>query len=132
MRDFESSELKKSKAIAALLTKSTIAQAAEEAGISEATLYRFLNETAFQDRLRQAESDLLAQTTRRLAGLLTKAVDRLETLIDEGDTDAVRLRACLAILDKYLVAHDTVALQAQIDEIKRLLPHEKPNLFPVS
>jgi hypothetical protein len=53
--------------IAALVTCRTQREAAREAGVSEATMYRRAKSTAFQHALREARREYLSQTIGALA-----------------------------------------------------------------
>jgi hypothetical protein len=66
-------------AIAALLTILTIADAADTAGISEATLWRWFQREDFQTGYRQARLELVSQAVAYLQRMAGRAVDTLST-----------------------------------------------------
>jgi hypothetical protein len=68
--------------IASLLAGSTVAAAAEAAGVSESARRR-LRDVAFQRELAAARRELVAATVARLAGIADEAVDTLRELLDE-------------------------------------------------
>ncbi len=86
-------------AIAALLTEKTHALAAERAGISEATLQRWLRLPAFQSEYRRARVAILNGVKVRLLQTATAAVDTLSELLKSGDAH-VRCRAALGVLEQ--------------------------------
>ncbi len=65
-------------ALAALLNSVTITQAAKACGLSERTLYRFLEDAEFQTEYRAARRRVFEQNILRLQSLHDRAVDTLE------------------------------------------------------
>ncbi len=76
--------LKQQKAVAALLETRTIAAAARAAQVSERTLYRWLNQDAFRDEVKQARRAAVAQATARLQNLSSSAVETLEQMLNDS------------------------------------------------
>jgi hypothetical protein len=64
--------------IAALLTEPTHAAAAVKAGVSEATLHRWLHLQEFQAAYRRARRDIVEAAVGRLQQTAAKAVEALE------------------------------------------------------
>ncbi len=65
------------KALAALLARDTVAAAAGEAGLSEATLYRYLKEAGFKSALRAARRQAVEHAVAQLQGRCAAAVKTL-------------------------------------------------------
>lgn len=83
---------------AELLAGSTVADAADAAGISERTVYRRLNDPEFQGRLSEARAEFAEHVSDRLAEAASAAVDALVGML--GDASAtVRLAAAKTILE---------------------------------
>lgn len=117
---------KQQKAIAAMLSERTTTAAAKKAGISERTLYTWLNEPAFRGALRKAEKAILDDVTRRLSAGQTLALDTLEKLVKSARHESTKLRASVAWLEmslKYRDAQDIeerlTALEAAINANKK-------------
>jgi hypothetical protein len=85
--------------IAALLSEPTHADAAAKAGVSEATLYRWLRLPAFQVSYRQARRQLVEGAVGRIQAAAGQAVDTLLTVAKDGQKDGDRVRAAVALLD---------------------------------
>jgi hypothetical protein len=85
--------------IAALLSEPTHADAAAKAGVSEATLYRWLRLPEFQMSYRQARRDLVEGAVGRIQAATGQAVDTLLTVAKDGQKDSDRVRAAVALLD---------------------------------
>lgn len=84
-------------AIDALLACHTVGDAAEVVGVNRRTLHRWLNEPAFAQALQDAQDELTRGAIRRLTGMVHKAVNEVERLIEGGEDESVRLRAALAV-----------------------------------
>lgn len=93
-----SSDLKRQRAVVALLTYPTVAAAAEAAGVSEATLYRWLNDPDFAADLQAAADATYDQALRFLQGRATRAADTLSECLEKDFPPAIRLRAATTIL----------------------------------
>jgi hypothetical protein len=103
---------KQQKLIAALLTERTHAAAASQAGVSEATLHRWLNVPAFRAAYRQARRRLVEAAIARLQAATGHAVDALLAVTKDGKKDSDRVRAAVALLDHAFQAlTDADALQ---------------------
>ena len=108
------------RAIVALLECKTVAEAAASARVGERSLYRWLAEdAAFRAALSQAEGDLLATTTRRLLGLQDKAVKALEYLLEQGESEGVRLRAAQVALELSLKLREQVSIEQRLTALEQ-------------
>lgn len=118
--------VKQQKAITALLSERTTRDAAKAAGVSEKTLYQWLNEPAFRAALREAEKSILDDVTRRLSAGASLALDTLKKLVQSARHESTKLRASVAWLElslKYRDMHDIeerlTALEAAINGDKK-------------
>src|SRR3954454_11167050 len=87
------------RAIAALLTESTHAAAAEKAGVSPATLGRWLKDPVFSDEFHRARRDIVRGAVDRLQVATGLAVESLVSVAKDGKRDGDRVRAAVALLD---------------------------------
>src|SRR5262249_41440200 len=85
--------------IAALLTEPTHAAAAKKAGVSEATLYRWLRLPEFRSAYRQARRELVEAAVGRIQAATGQAVDTLLAMANQGGKSGARVRASIALLD---------------------------------
>ena len=89
---------KKSIAITALLSGKTNVQAAQDAGVTERTIYRWLSEPDFQSELQEAETQMIESTTRQFAGLQEKAIAVLDQILTAEDVSPhIRLQAANSV-----------------------------------
>ncbi len=88
------------KAIAALLTSSSITQAADEAGVGHRTLFRWLADPTFSDAYRAARRESVQQAIARLQQLSGAAVVVLgQVMADKRSPASSRVAAASKILD---------------------------------
>lgn len=92
---------KKQKAIAALLTTPSRGEAARLVGITERTLYRWLQEDTFRLELAQKEGLVIDDAARKLLSLQGQAIETLSDIL-VNSTDKYRLQAAQTILAYHL------------------------------
>lgn len=110
---------KQRRALDALLSGATPAQAAAAAGVSGRTLARWRNESAFDGALRAASRQALDDATVQLASRVHEVLATLDELRADGDAPAgVRLRAAQAQLDAFLRLHELTDIQARLDALE--------------
>jgi len=86
--------------IAALLTEATYAAAAEKAGVSTATLYRWLHTSNFRAAYRQARRELVESAIGRIQAASGQAIETLLHVARQARRDGDRVRAAVALLDR--------------------------------
>jgi hypothetical protein len=110
------------KAIAGLLLKPSIQQAAKYAGIGERTLLRWLKDDEFQKSYREARFHLVQQAITQIQETTGDAVKTLgEMLNNKKAPPAVRVRAASIIIDNAIKATEIDNLEARISEIEKTL-----------
>ena len=93
---------KHEQAIAALLSCSTVEEAAGKVGVSYSTLKRWMHDPAFAAAYRNARRELLDVSVGRVQAATGTAVDTLLAVAKNGAKDADRVRAAVALLDHAL------------------------------
>jgi hypothetical protein len=113
---------KKEQAIAALLAKPTVQEAAAEVGISVRTLCDWLRNPAFERAYAQARKSLLERTVAHLLTISTKAVQALERNLHCGEPGP-EIRAAVVILDHAWKGSEVLDLARRLEELENhLLP----------
>lgn len=96
------------RALRALLTARTIADAAVTAGLNESTVRRYLAEPGFGRAYREQQRILLSETTATLQRIATDAVAAIEdTLSPDIEDGNLRLRAARTALEFLMRATET-------------------------
>jgi hypothetical protein len=87
------------KAIAALLSCPTVRDAAEQSGVGESTLWRWLQLPAFEQLYKQARAGLITGARSRLEASAAAAVETLRAICEDRSAPATaRIAAARAIL----------------------------------
>jgi uncharacterized protein (UPF0147 family) len=112
---------KKSKAIVALMTASTIPEAAKLARVGERTLYTWLKNAAFQAELKHWQADYMQGAARRLVVEVDKAITIIKNIMmDDQVPPAVRLRAAESIVANALKLGELVDLAERVTELEAI------------
>ena len=106
------------RAIVALLTEKTIANAAAKTGINEKTLRRWLGDDAFKADHAAARQAVFEAGMSRVLALASRAVDTLEVLLDEKKSPSVRLGSARTIAELGIHQHDAATIMRKLDEIE--------------
>lgn len=110
------------RAITALLTTNSVAEAAKESGVSKRTIFRWLEENReFKAALRSEEDKLYTEASRRLSGLLNKAITELENLLQQTMEPVDKIRTIRTIISSSLNLHEISSLDGRIEDIETLL-----------
>ena len=106
---------KQRKAVEALLTTGEVAAAAQAAGVSRDTLYRWLKQAAFVAAVRAAEARALDELSRVLVRLGSTAATTLEQAMSGPSAPwATRVRAADAALGRLLQLRELATLEARV------------------
>lgn len=100
--------------------------AAEAAGVSRKTLYRWLKDVDFLAALADAQAEALAGLSRRLVALGDQAASVLRDAMSDSNTPInARLRASNIVLGRLLELHELTALDTRLRNLEKrigLLP----------
>lgn len=107
-------------AIAALLTKPTVGEAAEACGIGVATLLRWMCLPGFQEEYRTARRQVIEQAVAQLQQVATDAVATLRRNLSSG-VPSVEVRAAVAVLDQAFRGTELLDLDARLAAIEAQL-----------
>jgi len=118
------SSAKREKALAALLVSPTIAAAAKTARVGETTLFRWLQEPAFQEAYRAARLQVLSAATMQLRQATGAAVDTLRRNLTCGNAGA-EIRAAATILEMAYKSAEVEDLAARVEEMGRFLKQQQ-------
>jgi hypothetical protein len=107
-------------AVAALLTKRNVEEAAREVSISVATLMRWQKLPEFQTLYREGRRTVYAQAVARLQqGTSAAAATLLKTTIDPATPASVKIRAAEAIFNHAAKAIEIQDIEARVSELER-------------
>jgi hypothetical protein len=111
---------KQEEAIAALLTKRNVEEAAQAAGISTRTLMRWLKIPAFQKAYLEARRAAFGQSIARLQQATSAAAATLmKIMVDPSAPASVRVRAADSIFNHSAKAIEIEDIEARVSELER-------------
>lgn len=116
---------RRSRALTALLAARSVDQAAQIAGVSRRTVFRWLEDKEFRDQLKAAEGQALDEAARRLLSGQALALDVLEDIISNSTKDADRRLAAVAWMDLLLRWREATALEDRIQVLEEKVLHGK-------
>ncbi len=123
LRDFQKFPPKAEKVLTALLHHGAVRSAAKEAGVSEATVFRYLQDAEFQRRYRQARADVVDAAIALMQRLCSNAVTTLGTVMqDTGAPASARVSAAKTILEQSTGAIELMDLQERVELLEKMLP----------
>lgn len=112
---------KQEKAIAALLTNPTKHEAATAAGISPATLRRYLADEDFQREYRKALSELVDEAATQARQSLSPALRCLrEIVLDAEEATSARIQASRALLEYGMQVISIADIETKLAEYEQL------------
>ncbi len=114
------------RALQALLSASSLGEAARLAGVHRRTLWRWLRQERFRAALAEAEKEALESLERTLVRLGEKAAATLAAAMDNPKaSDAARVRAADVVLSRLLQLRELVALDRRVARLEQLLAEEE-------
>jgi transposase-like protein len=117
---------KKEAAILALLSQRNVEEAARVAGVSERTLYRWMEKPEFDAAYRAARRAAFSQCTARLQQMSSPAVTTLgKIMVDASAPAASRVRAADSVLNHAAKAIEIQDIEARVSELERLAEQTK-------
>ncbi len=122
MRDIPKFPPKAEKVLTALLHHGAVRAAAKEAGVSEATVFRYLQDSEFQRRYRAARADVVDAAIALMQRLCANAVTTLGAVMHDTDAPAsARVAAARTILEQSIGGVELAELRQEIEDIKGML-----------
>jgi hypothetical protein len=105
--------------IAALLTSSSVAQAAEQVGIAESTAHRWLKDVAFQEAYREARRDVVQQAIGQLQNVCWVAVrTSLMIMANEKAPASARVSAARTVLEMSIKAVELEYIEQRLSALE--------------
>ena len=110
---------KRERAVSALITSSSIAEAAQVAGIGQRTLYSWLNEKDFQELYRAARREVVGQALAQLQRVSSLAVNTLSEIMSDTKAPATsRVSASKAVLELAVKAVELEDIMARLERLE--------------
>src|SRR5262245_43947309 len=110
-----------------------ISVAARQAGVSERTAYRRLQDDAFRAQVAAIRHEMVERAAALLTAAGTDAVETLRELARMGQTDSVRLGSAKAIIELGVRLREAVELEERLTAVEATLAGRDaptPSRFP--
>lgn len=108
------------KAVAAMLTSATRAEAAKKANVSISTLRKWANTNAeFRAAYRAALSELMEDASAQARQNLSTALNVLREIMESGDNEQARIAAARSALEYGLKLHEVIDVEMRLAELER-------------
>ena len=111
---------KQEQAVAALLSERTVKAAAAACGVSEVTLWRWLQDPDFRGRYREARRMVVERAIGELQQACGEAVGALKRNLTCGSA-AVEVRSAQVILEQAVKAVELIDLQGRVERLEATL-----------
>lgn len=106
----------------AMLEESTITKAAEKAGITRYTAYKYLKNTNFQKELTKRREECINDTVRYLQGKLALCNETLVSIVENPNTsDQIKINAINAIYTNCKSMTETAEIITRLASIEEAL-----------
>ena len=125
MRDTGKITVKKQRVITALMTAPTVRDAADQAGVSEATVYRWMREDDFHGAYKAALDAATKQAATHLQSMLTAAAQTLhEIMLDTAAAPSARVSAARAVWEIAYRAREIDDFSERLRKVEERLMYE--------
>jgi hypothetical protein len=109
------------KLLMALACGATVESAARQAGVSESTVYRRLDDPAFRQQLQALRADMVQRTAGALTAAANESVRTLLELQKAAAPPAVRLGAARSILEIGIKLREAADLEERLTALEQQL-----------
>lgn len=112
--------------VSALLSCSTIKQAAESVGLSEQAVYSRLRKPDFRTKLQNARTTQFQVISSKLEDANFKALDTLINILDDSEVSAgIKVKASRTLLDLSLKNREQIDVISRIENLEEMLKSQE-------
>lgn len=116
------------KALEALISFPTIKEAAQHSGLSESTLYRYLNDDEFKQAYRNAKKEIMRGVSNSIQMASTIAIDTLIDVMTNPKANAMaRVTASSKMLELAYQSHRDEDVYAELEDLREMVEIIKEN-----
>jgi hypothetical protein len=125
MPSHESAQLtpKQDHAATLLASGMSVKNCAETIDAGLRTVYDWLEKDEFRKLVGQYQAAMVDEALGKLADKAAKAVQTLADCLDSQESDSVKVRAALGILDQLVRIRDTTELERRLTELEGRVPN---------
>lgn len=116
---------KQEAAIVALLSTGSLKEAASACGLSEVTLWRYMQSPAFMARYREARRQVVERAIGRLQGMMEMAADTLQRNLN-CENPAAENRAAQLVIEQSVKGVELIELQERLERLEDMVAQRPP------
>jgi ATP-dependent helicase/DNAse subunit B len=111
--------------ITGLLAGAKVTEACKAANVDRTTFYVWTrDDDFFLEELNRRRSEVIEESMERLRGMMHKAVDKLETLLN-SESEEIARKAANSIIEYSLKWAESDDLESRLDEVESLVLQRK-------
>jgi hypothetical protein len=110
---------KKDKAAALLASGLTMRAVAKKLGVNERTIHTWRADPEFLKLVTDYQSKMIARSLGRLSNAASKAVQTLIDCLKSNESDSVKVRAAMGILDQLVKMRELTNHEQRLTELER-------------
>jgi hypothetical protein len=110
---------KKDKAAALLASGLTVVATSKKIGVNERTIHTWRDDPEFLKLVTTYQSKMIARSLGRLSSAASKAVQTLIECLKSSESDSVRVRAAMGILDQLVKMRELTNHEERLKELER-------------
>jgi len=111
-------------AIPFLLGAKSVEEGCRNAGLSKATVFRWLRQDDFRAEVQRQREAVTTEALQRLKASITAAVDTLVALTGSQE-ESIRLRAAQQIIDFCLKIRDGDEIESRLERVEKIILERK-------
>lgn len=122
MTDKEKLTRRQLHALPFLISNPSVESAAKESGVSAKQIFDWLNQSTFRQELENRKNEAVNQAVDRLKTTASKACDTLISLLDSAESESVRHRVAIDLLNmtlKYMEFKDVEQRIRKLEDTMR-------------
>lgn len=115
------------RALDAMLSSPSVEAAARQCGLSSRQLWRYLADERFKAELQRRRADLMSASTNGLVALTQVSLDVLSTLLSDSESDSVKSRVAIAVLDLARKGLEIDDILTRLESLEGAMNHDDTN-----
>jgi hypothetical protein len=112
---------KQKRAASLLASGLTVRATAAKIQVNVRTVHTWRYDAGFLKLVDSYQAKIIGRGLAQLAGAMTRAVGTLVACLKSDESDSVRVRAALGILDQVIRIRDSVDVERRLTEVERLM-----------
>jgi hypothetical protein len=121
LKEFGELTPRQRQSIPVVLSTRTVQEGCRLAGISEPTYYAWLKVPAFKAEVERQRELVIAEGLSKLKSLVSRAVEKFETLLDDEGNKPLQFRVADRILEHFFRFREIETIEGRLAQLERLM-----------